>query len=78
MLPDEALDRPLEPRAVGGERRRRRTRADADDRGPIGRLQVVDERVHGAADAERAAEPDVRLIDDEQDQAPPVAFSLPV
>ena len=60
----------LQTPAVGGEGRRRRTaRAEADDRHPVGRLQMLEEAVDGAPDDHGAAEANVRLIDDEHDQA---------
>ncbi len=68
MLPDQALHRALEPRTIGGKGRGRRALSDTDDRRAIGRLQVIEECVDGAADAEGAANTDVRLIDDEQHQ----------
>ena len=53
---------------VRRERRGRRSRTDADGCHAIGRLQVIDEAVDGVADANRAAEPDVRLIDHDENQ----------
>ena len=44
-------------------------RSDADRRDPVGRLQPIDEAVDGPAKSCRAAEPDVGLIDHEQNQA---------
>ncbi len=64
----QPLDGLLETVAIGGERRAGGARADPDHRRSVRRLQAVDEAVHGTADAEGAAEPDVRLIDNDDDQ----------
>ena len=70
MQPGEPFDGSLQTRAIGREWCRGCAGADADDRGTIGRPQMIDERIHGTANAERPAEADVRLVHHEHDEAP--------
>ena len=68
-LADHAADRPLHALAIGGERRRRRADAEPGHRHAVGGRQPIDERVRRFGNRHRAAEPDVRLIDADDDQA---------
>ena len=60
----------LQTRAIGGERRGGCAGTDANDRGTIGRPQMIDERIHGTANGERPSQADVRLVHHEHDEAP--------
>ena len=69
-LAGRQVHRLAQPLAIGREGHRGRARADADQRDAIGRLEAIDEAVDRPANAEEPAEPDIRLIDDQQDQPP--------
>ena len=68
LLPGHPADCLLDAGAIRGKRRRRRARPEARHGDAIGRHQSIDERVGGAGDAHRPAEPDVRLVDGDDDQ----------
>ena len=69
-LAGRQVHRLAQPLAIGREGHRGRARADADQRDAIGRLEAIDEAVDRPANAEEPAEPDIWLIDDQQDQPP--------
>ncbi len=67
-LASRFLDRLAKPLTVCRKGDGRRTRADANQRHAIGRLQAVDEAVDRLANADEPPEPDVGLIDHQQNE----------
>ena len=68
LLTGHPADRLLHALAVGGEHRRRRAGSKPGDRHAVRRHQPIDERVGRPRNRQRAAEPDVRLVDGDDDQ----------